>query len=208
MSKQLMLIPLTSSIQLPFQLLLSHPFAQCLCTTSAHIMNNMSALDEALDILPFTVTVDGKAVKEAVIDQVAKELCSSLRQQVSGSSFDVTDEAMKQALAGALIVTQQRVIANPPTFVKIAKKYQRRASTPTLSNVSSMSNGGAGRPSRAESPEISSSNISAGPGSSMSAGSLGVADFMNPAVLTTAKLWRFQKLSKAELAALLNTTLR
>ena len=55
MSEQLMLIPLTSSIQLPFQLLLSHPFAQCLCTTSAHIMNNMSALDEALDILPFTV---------------------------------------------------------------------------------------------------------------------------------------------------------
>ncbi len=83
-------------------------------------MNNMSALDEALDILPFTVTVDGKAVKEAVIDQVAKELCSSLRQQASGSSFDVTDEAMKQALAGALILTQQRVIANPPTVVKIA----------------------------------------------------------------------------------------
>ncbi len=27
---------------------------QCLCKTSAHIMNNMSALDEALDILPFT----------------------------------------------------------------------------------------------------------------------------------------------------------
>ena len=165
-------------------------------------MNNMLALDEALDILPFTVSVDDRAVKEAVIDQVAKELCSSLRQQASSSSFDVTNEAMKQALAGALIVTQQRVIANPPTFVKIAKKYQRRASTPTLSNVSSMSNGGAGRPSRAESPEISSSNISAGPGPSMSAGSLGVADFMNPAVLTTAKLWRFQKLSKAELGGL------
>ena len=69
-----------------------------------------------------TVIVDGKAVKEAVIDQVAKGLCSSLRQQVSSSTFDVTDETMKQALAGALIVTQQRVIANPPTFVKIAKK--------------------------------------------------------------------------------------
>ncbi len=165
-------------------------------------MNNMLALDEALDILPFTVSVDDRAVKEAVIDQVAKELCSSLRQQASSSSFDVTDEAMKQALAGALIVTQQRVIANPPTFVKMAKKYQRRASTPALSNVSSMSNGGAGRPSRAESPEVSSSNISAGPGSSMSAGSLGMADFMNPEVLTTAKLWRFQKLSKAELGGL------
>ncbi|DBB02202.1 TPA: hypothetical protein ACH3X3_011232 [Trebouxia sp. C0006] len=162
----------------------------------------MSALDEALDILPYTVTVDGKAVKEAVIDQVAKELCSSLRQQASGSSFDVIDEAMKQALAGALILTQQRVIANPPTFVKIAKKYQRRVSTPALSNVSSVSNGGADRPSRAESPEVSSSNILAGPGSSMSAGSLGMADFMNPEVLTTAKLWRFQKLSKAELGGL------
>ena len=190
MTKQLMLVPLTYSIQLPLQLLLSQPFAQCFCKIPAHIMNNMSALDEALDILPFTVRFDGKAVKEAVIDQVAKELCSSLRQQASGSSFDVTDEAMKQALAGALIVTQQRVIANPPTLVKIAKKYQRRASTPALSNVSSMSNGGAGRPSRAESPEVSSSKISAGPGSSMLAGSLGMADFMNPEVLTTAKLWR------------------
>ena len=68
-------------------------------------MNNMSALDEALDILPFTLSVDDRAVKEAVIDQVAKERCSSLRQQASSSSFDVTDEAMKQALAGALIVT-------------------------------------------------------------------------------------------------------
>ncbi len=110
----------------------------------------------------------------------------------------MTDEAMKQALAGALIVTQQRVIANPPTFVKIAKKYQRRASTPALSNVSSMSNGGAGQPSRAESPEVTSSNISAGPGSSMSAGSLGVADFMNPEVLTTAKLWRFQNAQSSQ----------
>ncbi len=89
-----MLITLMSSIQLPFQLLPSQSLAHCLCNP-AHIMNNMSALDEALDILPFTVTVDGKAVKEAVIDQVAKELCSSLRQQVSGSSFDVTDETMK-----------------------------------------------------------------------------------------------------------------
>lgn len=81
--------------------------------------------------------------RKSVIDQVAKELCTSLRQQVSSSTFDVTDETMKQALAGALIVTQQRVIANPPTFVKIAKKYQRCASTPAMSNVSSMSNGGA-----------------------------------------------------------------
>ncbi len=112
-------------------------------------MNNMAVLGEALDILPFTVTINGKAVKEAVIDKVAMELCSGLRQQVSGSPFDVTEETMKQALARALIVTQQKVIADPPSFVKIAKKYQRRASTPALSNVSSMSNGGAGTPSRA-----------------------------------------------------------
>ncbi len=64
-----------------------------------------------------------------------------------------------------------------------------------------MSNGGAGPPSRAGSPEVSSSNIS-GPGSSMSGGSIGVADFMNSEVLKTAKLWRFQKLSKAELGGL------
>ena len=86
----------------------------------------MSALDEALDILPFTVIVksNSKAVKEAVIDQVAKELCSSLHQQVSGSSFDLTDETMKQAVARALIVTQLKVIANPPTFVKIASSIR------------------------------------------------------------------------------------
>ena len=41
--------------------------------SSAHIMNNMSALEETLDILPFTVTVDPKVVKEAVISQVAEE---------------------------------------------------------------------------------------------------------------------------------------
>ena len=35
------------------------------------------------------------------------------------------------------------------------------------------------------------------------AGSLGVADFMDPEVLKTAKVWRFQKLSKAELVGLL-----
>jgi len=44
--------------------------------------------------------------------------------------------------------------------------------------------------------------LKSGSGSSMSAGSLGMADFMNPEVLMTAKLWRFQKLSKAELGGL------
>ena len=62
-------------------------------------------------------------------------------------------------------------------------------------------NAGAGTPSRAASPEVSSSAM-LGPGSSMSAGSLGLADFMDPQVLKTAKMWRFQKLSKAELGGL------
>ncbi|DBA86783.1 TPA: hypothetical protein ACH3X1_016627 [Trebouxia sp. C0004] len=109
-----------------------------LCACSVRIMNSMSALEEALDILPFTVTVDTKAVKEAVINQVAQELCTTLRQRT---------------------------------------------------------------PSRAASPEVSSSAM-LGPSSSTSAGSLGFADFMDPQVLKTAKMWRFQKLSKAELGGL------
>lgn len=172
-------------------------------------MDNMSALDQALDILPFSVKVDDRAVKEAVITQLAQELCSALRQAVPRASFDVSEEIMKQTLASALIVTQQKVIANPPTFVKIARKYQRRASAPALSNVSNMSNGPSvvsnpvsnGSSCRAGSPEVSSNNLS-GPGSSASAGSIGVADFMDPEVLKTAKLWRCQKLSKAELVGL------
>ncbi len=40
-------------------------------------MDNMSALDQALDILPFCVKVDDRAVKEAVITQLAHELCSA-----------------------------------------------------------------------------------------------------------------------------------
>ena len=40
------------------------------------------------------------------------------------------------------------------------------------------------------------------PAASSSAGSLGVQDFMNPSILKTAKLWRFQKLSKGELVGL------
>ncbi|DBB04738.1 TPA: hypothetical protein ACH3X3_010041 [Trebouxia sp. C0006] len=102
---------------------------------------------------------------------------------------------MKQALAAALIITQQKVIANPPTFVKITKKYQRRASTPALSNTSSLTNSVSGAAGRAGSPEVSSSNQS-GTSASGSAGSLGVQDFMNPDILKTVKLWRFQKLSR------------
>ncbi len=49
--------------------------------------------------------------------------------------------------------------------------------------------------------EASSSNLS-GPAASSSAGSLGVQDFMNPDILKTAKLWRFQKLSRGELVGL------
>ena len=171
------------------------------------IMNNMSALEEALDILPFSISVDERAVKEAVITHLAQELCTILRQSASGSAFNVSEDTMKQALASALIATQHKIITNPPSFVKITKKYQRRSSAPALSNLSnasSMSNGvsnDAGMRNRAGSPEISSSNVSA-PGSTVSAGSLGLADFMDPEVLKTAKLWRFQKLSKAELMGL------
>jgi hypothetical protein len=167
-------------------------------------MNISSALEEALDILPFTVTVNTRAVKEAVINQVAQELCTTLRQR--DSSFNVTGDAMKQALASALIETQRKVVSNPPAFVSISKKYQRRSGA--LGKTNSMSNGsvsdgtaGAGTPSRAASPEVSSS-VMLGPGSSTSAGSLGLADFMDPQVLKTAKMWRFQKLSKAELGGL------
>ncbi|DBB07152.1 TPA: hypothetical protein ACH3X1_011723 [Trebouxia sp. C0004] len=102
---------------------------------------------------------------------------------------------MKQALATGLITTQQKVIANPPTFVKITRKYQRRASTPAMSNTSSLTNNFSGVAGRAGSPEVSSSNQS-GASASGSAGSLGVQDFMNPEILKTAKLWRFQKLSR------------
>jgi hypothetical protein len=127
-----------------------------------------------------------------------------LRQQLPPTSFDIAEDSMKQALATGLIITQQKVIANPPTFVKITKKYQRRASTPALSNNSSLTNSVSGVSGRAGSPEVSSSNLS-GPAASSSAGSLGVQDFMNPDILRTAKLWRFQKLSRG---ALCNTTLK
>ncbi len=159
-------------------------------------MDSMSDLEQALNILPITVSVDDRAVKEAVISQLAKEVCLHLHQQFSTTSFDVDENSMKQALATGLIITQQKVIANPPTFVKIT--YQRK-STPALSNSSSLPNNVSGAPGRARSPEVSSSS---GPAASSSAGSLGVQDFMTPSILKTAKLWRFQKLSKGELVGL------
>ena len=115
----------------------------------------------------YTVTVDDKAVKEAVIVQLAQEVCLYLHQHFPKSSFDIAEDSMKQALASGLIITQQKVIANPPTFVKITKKYQRRASTPALSNNSSLKNSVGGAPGRAGSPEVSSSNLS-GPATSSS----------------------------------------
>jgi len=166
-------------------------------------MDNMSVLRQALDILPFRVSVDEIAVKQAVIDHLAKEVCIAVRLKVPQSKFDVSEEVMKTCLATALVNTQQQVIANPPTFVSIQRKYTKRASTPALSNASSLSTGlpnGAG--GRAASPEVSSSNLSV-PASTLSQGSLGVADFMDLGVLRT-KEWRFDKLSKAELAGLIN----
>ena len=164
-------------------------------------MDNMSVLRQALDILPFRVSVDEVAVKQAVIDHLAKEVCVAVRLQVPQAKFD---EVMQTCLATALVNTQQQVIANPPTFVSIQRKYTKRASTPALSNASSLSTGlpnDAG--GRAASPEISSSNLS-DPASTLSTGSLGVADFMDRGVLRRAKKWRFDKLSKAELAGLIN----
>ena len=161
-------------------------------------MENMSVLRQALDILPFRVSVDEVAVKQAVIDHLAKELCAAVRLQVPQAKFDVT------CLATTLVNTQQQVIANPPTFVSIQRKYTKRASTPALSNASSLSTGlpnGAG--GRAASPEVSSSNLS-DPASTLSTGSLGVADFMDLGVLKRAKKWRIDKLSKAELAGLIS----
>lgn len=167
-------------------------------------MDNMSVLRQALDILPFRVSVDEIAVKQAVIDHLAKEVCVAVRVKVPQSKFDVSDEVMQTCLATALVNTQQQVIANPPTFVSIQRKYTKRASTPALSNASSLSTrlpSGAG--GRAESPEVSSSSLS-DPASTLSQGSLGVADFMDLGVLRRAKKWRFDKLSKAELAGLIN----
>ncbi|DBB12209.1 TPA: hypothetical protein ACH3X3_006315 [Trebouxia sp. C0006] len=112
-------------------------------------MDNISVLEQALNLLPLTVTVDDKAVKEAVISHLAQEVCLHLRQHFPTSSFDIAEDSMKQALATG----------------------------------------------RAGSPEVSSSNQS-GASASGSAGSLGVQDFMNPDILKTAKLWRFQKLSR------------
>ena len=86
-------------------------------------------------------------------------------------------------------------------FVKITKKYQRRASTPAVSNIISLPSSVSGVAGRAASPEVSSSNLS-GAGASSSPGSLGVQDFMNPEALKAAKQWRFQKLSKGELVGL------
>ena len=164
-------------------------------------MDNMSVLEQALNLLPLRVSVDDKAVKEAVISHLAQEVCLHLCQHFPTSSFDIAEDSMKQALATGLITTQQKVIANPPAFVKITKKYQRRASTPALSNTSSLTNSVSGIAGRAGSPEVSSSNQS-GASASGSAGSLGVQDFMNPDILKTAKLWRFQKLSRGELVGL------
>ncbi|DBA73823.1 TPA: hypothetical protein ACH3X2_009611 [Trebouxia sp. C0005] len=167
-------------------------------------MDNMSVLHQALDILPFRVSVDEIAVKQAVIDHLAKQTCIAVKLKAPQSKFDVSDEVMKTCLATALVNTQQQVIANPPTFVSIQRKYTKRASTPALSNASSLSTGlpnVAG--GRAATPEVSSSNMSV-PTTTVSQGSLGVADFMDLGVLRRAKRWRFDKLSKAELAGLIN----
>ncbi len=164
-------------------------------------MDNMSAPEHALNLLPLTVSVDDRAVKEAVISHLAKEVWLHLRQHFPTSSFDIAEDSMEQALVTGLIITQQKVTVKSPTFVKITKKYQRFASTPAVSNTSSLTHSVSGVAGRAGSPEVSSSNLS-GPAASSSGGSLGVQDFMNPDIWKTAKLWRFQKLSRGELVDL------
>ena len=69
------------------------------------------------------MSVDDKAVKEAVISHLAKEVCLHLRQHDPTSSFDIAEDSMKQALVTDLIITQQKIIATPPAFVNITKKY-------------------------------------------------------------------------------------
>lgn len=130
-------------------------------------MDSMSDFEQALNILP--ISADDRAVIEAVISQLAKKVCLQPHQQFSTTSFDIDESSMKQALAIGLIITQQKVIANPPTCMKITKKYQRK-STPALSNSSSLPNSVSGAPGRAESPEVSSNS---GPAASSSAESLG-----------------------------------
>ena len=58
------------------------------------------------------MSVDDKAVKEAVISHLAKAVGLHLRQHHSTSSFDIAEDSMKQALATGLIITQQNFIAN------------------------------------------------------------------------------------------------
>ena len=41
-------------------------------------MDNMSVLEQALNLLPRTVSVDDKAVKEAVIGHLAQEIYGSI----------------------------------------------------------------------------------------------------------------------------------
>ena len=86
-------------------------------------MDNMSILEQALNLLPLTMTIDDKAVKEAVISHLAQEVCLHLLQHFPASSFDIAEDSIKQALATGLITTQHKVIANPPTFVRITKKF-------------------------------------------------------------------------------------
>ncbi len=102
---------------------------------------------------------------------------------------------MKQALASALIETQRKIVSTP-----LASRNIKGAQV--LREVDSMSNGsvsdgtaGAGTPSRAATPEVSSH---VGPRLVNVSKKLGPCRLLDPQVLKTAKMWRFQKLSKAE----------
>ena len=117
-----------------------------------------------------------------MIDHLTNQVCIAVSLKVPQYKFDVSDEVMKTCLTTALVNTQQQVIGNTPTFLSIQQywKYTKCASICALSNASSLLTGlpnGAG--GRAASPKVSSSNLS-DPASTLSQGSLGVADFMDP----------------------------
>ena len=161
-----------------------------------------------------------------MIDHLAKEVCIAVKLKSPQSKFDVSDEVTKTCLATALVEFIEKVkangnkdvtlymypgeghgfqvIGNPPTFVSIQWKYTKRASTPAVSNASNLSTGlpnGAG--GSFASPEVSSGNLSVA-SSTLSHSRLAIADFMDLGVLRRAKKRRFNKLSKAELAGLIN----
>ena len=115
-------------------------------------------------------------MKEAVIKQVAQELCTTLRQRES--SFNATEDAMKQALASALIESQRKVVSNPPASRNIKGAQVLEGSQTACPMAVCLMVPLVQVPQAELQPQKSA--VMSGPGSSMSAGSLGLADFWIP----------------------------